>query len=335
MVLFNHTGSRGFLLFTVSRESPLYMLYLSLGILTTAAVPLFFMISGALLLGKEEDYPHLLKRFVKYVLVLLVISLVYYFYQFRASSAPFHFSIKEYLVNNYVGPASVALWYLYVYLAFILMLPFLRSMARGLDNLGFQWLILTYAFISLLPAFDYLVFRGKYSHYSLFQFFISTQYCFYPLLGFYLEHRLKADAFSNRNFLILTAASVLAILCTALFTHWKCSITNDWGGDNSQSFFRTLIFIPAFTIYFGVKRFFERHPPGERTGRLLSSVGGAAFGLFLLERICRAETEAVFLLLSRFMPTLIACWLWIFVACTIGIIATLLLKRIKIFAKFL
>ena len=53
MVLFNHTGTSGFVLFTVTQRSALYPFYLFNAILIKIAVPLFFMISGVLLLGKN------------------------------------------------------------------------------------------------------------------------------------------------------------------------------------------------------------------------------------------------------------------------------------------
>lgn len=52
MVLFNHTGTNGFVLFTIARESKLYIFYLFFAIFIKMAVPLFFMISGALLLPR-------------------------------------------------------------------------------------------------------------------------------------------------------------------------------------------------------------------------------------------------------------------------------------------
>lgn len=41
LVVFNHTGTRGFLLFTVAQQSPLYGLYSFLSIADKMAVPIF------------------------------------------------------------------------------------------------------------------------------------------------------------------------------------------------------------------------------------------------------------------------------------------------------
>ena len=56
MVLFNHTGSKGFAIFTtVAPQSVSYWIYLFGAIFIKIAVPIFFMISGALLLERENE----------------------------------------------------------------------------------------------------------------------------------------------------------------------------------------------------------------------------------------------------------------------------------------
>ena len=53
LVLYNHTGERGFTRYETA-QGPAQGAFLALAVLDTIAVPLFFMISGALLLGREE-----------------------------------------------------------------------------------------------------------------------------------------------------------------------------------------------------------------------------------------------------------------------------------------
>lgn len=54
MVLFHHTDTNGYLLYTVSRESIWYWAYLFNAVFINIAVPLFLMSTGALLINKEE-----------------------------------------------------------------------------------------------------------------------------------------------------------------------------------------------------------------------------------------------------------------------------------------
>ena len=58
LVLFNHTGVNGYALYMVRRGAALFPFYLFNAILIKVAVPLFLMVSGALLLEKEESTSH-------------------------------------------------------------------------------------------------------------------------------------------------------------------------------------------------------------------------------------------------------------------------------------
>lgn len=81
-VIYNHTAGNGFLLF-VDSEQPqwLYPINLFISQIDKIAVPIFFMISGSLLLGKNEPISVILKkRVLRMCLVLIGISLFYLFY---------------------------------------------------------------------------------------------------------------------------------------------------------------------------------------------------------------------------------------------------------------
>ena len=73
LVIFNHVP--GFYLF----QSEPRILYVSISVITKIAVPIFFMISGALLLKKNESYCLVIhKRFIPYLIRLICFTGVYY-----------------------------------------------------------------------------------------------------------------------------------------------------------------------------------------------------------------------------------------------------------------
>ena len=89
-VIFNHTGAigGGFELFI---DQPLgslrYWLYLLISICCKFAVPIFFMISGALLLARNEPIKVVLKkRLLPICIALLVFSFGYYLGELWARS---------------------------------------------------------------------------------------------------------------------------------------------------------------------------------------------------------------------------------------------------------
>ena len=62
LVVFNHTKEKGFDLYRYTDSAVIYYAGYSLSILCKVAVPLFFMISGALLIGREESIRDLFKK---------------------------------------------------------------------------------------------------------------------------------------------------------------------------------------------------------------------------------------------------------------------------------
>ena len=93
LVVFNHTGTMGFLLYSVTDNPVTYPLYLFLSILSKIGVPLFFMVSGALLIARDESTRTLYcRRVVRIVFVILAFSLVQYFYSLHLSGEAFSLS---------------------------------------------------------------------------------------------------------------------------------------------------------------------------------------------------------------------------------------------------
>lgn len=147
-VIFNHTGHNGYLLFT-QREigSMQYWVYIFASIFCLFSVPLYFMISGALLLEREESIRKVLKRIVRFIIVLFFISVVYYLVD--VITGRIAFSFLGFWKQIYTSQVSTHLWFLYAYIVFLLCIPFLRAIVRNLDEkyyiyLFFGWFIMVY-----------------------------------------------------------------------------------------------------------------------------------------------------------------------------------------------
>lgn len=328
MVLFNHTKTDGYVLFTVARSSRLYPLYLFNAIFIKIAVPLFFMMSGALLLGREESYRDLLtKRFFKYMVILLVGSAIAYIYDCLRIN-PQELSLIQFIEKVYTTNISVAYWYLYAYLAYILLIPLIRKMAKFMTSAEYKWMLLMLGLIRCFSIIDFLIWKGKKTYNSSFYFFITTNYVFYPLMGYYIDQRMKKEEFTKKKALILIAASIIAITVSCIMTHYKSTLYDEWTEGSCQTFFNTLIFLPTIAVYYLVKMWFMNHNLSNRVCNTITTIGGTTFGIYLIEQICRNETKFIFNWLKPYIHTLPACWIWILFACMVGSISTLLIKQI-------
>lgn len=292
------------------------------------------MISGALLLNRDEPIIKIVKgRVMKYAIVLLVSSAIAYIYKCLRMS-PQEMSLYSFIRTLYGHQHVTALWYLYAYLSYLLMLPFLRKMAKNMTNKEFIWMFLMYGAMNMLSILDFLLSKGTGGHNESFSFFITTNYVFYPLMGYFIEHRLTEKDFNLKILSGMVFLSFAAIVICCILSQYRSTLLDVWDEENCQTFFNTLIFIPTITVYYAAKMWFMYHGISPKIRCVLSTLGDTTFGLYLIEYLCRFETKPIFNILKPIVHTLPACWIWISVACALGMTITYLVKKIPGMNKF-
>ena len=332
LVLFMHTNAYGFVLFTQRRDSVLYPVYLTASVLTKVAVPLFFMTSGALLLKREEEIKQILKkRFLRYLISLLVFSSIVYLYKFARGRGDL--SLSSFAVGVYEGKIDIHFWYLYMYLSYILTLPFLRILAKNMRPREYRWLFILYIIISCKPIFEFFVCDGKASLSHNINLFTSLNYVAYPLIGYFIDNAEVEE----KNVVKWIALGALSVAITALLTHCKCVVTTSWDESSCQTFYTSLIIIPAGSIFYTSKWLFVRFGDriNERTKQLIAALGGLTFGIYLLEYVYRDMTMRIFFLMEPFVGSFIACVIWILISCIYGGAVTYTLKNIPLIKELL
>ncbi len=335
-VLFNHTDEDGFWLFCLSEGSPLYFVYLVLSIACKVAVPLFFMASGALLLGKNESIGTLYKkRVLRFAVILVIISVVYaIYYHFRLGTP---MSVGEFFRELYSSNLSVALWFLYAYLGILIMLPLLRRLAQNMKTHEYVYLAaLSLVFIGILPILEYRFSLNEVTINSNLRgaLFVAAYVVFF-LMGYFFEHVLPEKYFTTRNAVIGIVLSVICIAVCCYMTWFRAGLIGPVVGDASEMFHDSLIAIPTYTLFFCSKLLFMKREVSLRWKQFICVAGSTTFGIFLLEGILREETRPIFDALQPIIKTMPACVVWIFVACVIGGVATFFIKKIPVIGKFI
>ena len=306
-VIFNHTGDRGYMLFAERTDSPLYWLYLLTSVLCKVAVPLFFMISGALLLPREESLGRLFsKRVLRMTAVLALISVPYYLWLHRSEGL----SLSSFLTYIYGNSASTSLWYLYSYIALLLMMPFLRSMVRSMTQGDFLYLIAGYlVMVGVVPCAEYCLWGGYKTIHSSFQpVLFLTQNVFFALLGYYVEHRAGWSQSGKKLIVPGAALNVLCLGVTVLMTH-RLILSGEKDVEQLERFFNCFICIPTVTVYAAAK-YAGGRIRSRRARGVLTALGGAVFGVYLIEKFGRALTSFVYVLLAPLVGSFAASLLW-------------------------
>ncbi|MDE6214340.1 MAG: acyltransferase family protein, partial [Lachnospiraceae bacterium] len=117
-------------------------------------VPLFFMVSGALLLEKQENIVTVLKKRISRVCLVILLFELGIFIECRlyalAQGRDYEFTVKRFIYGVFARELDEtgAYWYLYAYLGFLCLLPLLQKLAKQMSRSDF-YTLLTLHFVFL------------------------------------------------------------------------------------------------------------------------------------------------------------------------------------------
>lgn len=340
-VIFNHTGNHAYFLFSLyPMHSVQFWLYLFPSVFCTFSVPLFFMITGALLLNREpEPLKDLWKhRVLKMILVLLFWSMLYYFVSVCRGTR--RFSIKEFAAVLYDRNWNYSFWYLYAYIPMLISLPLLQKFAKGLSNKDYIYMIALFAaFSSLLPTMQYLLWQDQHNLNENFRLgWVCTNTLFYPCLGYFLQHRAR-NFWNKRRLVILWTVNIAAILTASYMTYLKAKATGVCDEANSEAFHSTFVAVNCVSIFASCQYFSQHVKLSEPIRKMILSVGSCTFGIYLLHLLFM-EIPEVRILLDVFrnqwnLNAMVSGLLYCVCIFLMGYLTTLLMKRIPLIRKLI
>ena len=334
MVLYNHTGLSGYSMYRVVLNQPWHWLILAHSLLIRMAVPLFFMCSGALLLGREESYSEVFfHRFLRFAVMLVVASFIVYALNNRGVNSIASFisilnwnTARDFFIRLYTNDISYTFWYLYSYLGYMLMLPLIRKIAVNMKRIDFIWIIVAFTITQIIPITDYMVFHGEASLTKEISFFVKTKYVIYPLIGYYVEHKIEKERLSPETLVGLICLSVLTIGVSLILVDWSYEATGSWTDYIPECCLNALTIIPTLTVYWGMKIIAPNSDAHPRFAKVVSIIADCTFGVYLFELLLRLHTLFIADFLKPRVGTFWAAWLQMLCACAIGVALTFIWK---------
>lgn len=342
LVIFNHIP--GYTLYqTIGGSSRFLCMFLTM--LTRINVPIFFMISGTLLLGRQEDYRTVLKKRVTRVMILIAFAeIAYYFCNLyklnRIQNKPTPFDVGFLVRGVFSGAAGpTAYWYFYAYLGFVLMLPLLRRIAQGLNKQDFFVLLsLHFLISSFLPILNLVLSMFNiegFTLYSKFEVVLATKSAlFYPLIGYYIDQKVDVSALSAK---FLRLLSILALIGIAV----SCACTDYQGiteGKYTQDYVMLFDYITAIAVFLMIKRLLLVGAPAiskGRIGQVLCFFGSLTLGIYMFDPILRVLLLKYSSFSKHELSTLGTSFVWIVKSMAIGGCLTFLLRLIPGVKKIL
>ena len=277
-VIFNHTS--GFVEFT-NVDGIRQMIFMYISVITKFAVPAFFMISGYMLLGKEESIIDTYKKRVLRVMFSLIAFSIMGYCKIIAPIAGYSYKriIKGILSNNIDG--CYPYWYLYSYLAFLIMLPFIRGIAKSIRDKEYIYMIFLHFVLKTCVCILCSVTDAEIT--PRFNAAIVTEACiFYPLVGYWLGN--FDIRIVNRKIIILF--SVICNICIGL----SMLFTKYMGFQEealSTGYVSLFDYVVAIFIFILLKKLLDN----RNIPLIIDSIskwGEMTYGIYLLDPILRS-----------------------------------------------
>lgn len=294
-VICNHLGDCGIYPSSHQSEWQAAVTYLYL-FLIKMAVPFFFMISGALLIPKEENFQTFFTkrvlRAVGIMFVFFVVQMAYYMAGgYYANAMQVGIFFLRFVFNDF--SFAIVSWFLYTYFTLILLLPLIRKLAVNCNHHHFYYLMaIQVIFCALFPSLYTFIF-GKVTVFytsgctTTFPVPFSVMYgIFYMLLGYFLESRIGLP--DNKTLLKWLfagiAMTVIPVLIFVYYVHTDC-----WKID-----LLAYLSVPTFSIYLALRRFFSEIQLPIIVKKLIAFLGSTVFMVMVTENIFRDCLHDIF-----------------------------------------
>lgn len=338
-VIFNHL--KGYVLF-MNSSGIKQAFYMVISIITKINVPLFFMVSGALLLEKQDDIATVLKKRVSRICLVILIFELGIYTECRlyamAQGRDYEFTVKRFVYGVFAKnlDETGAYWYLYAYLGFLLLLPFLQKIAKQMSRSEFYALLGLHFFLfSLLPICNLFLRLTGIESLSIAEEFsvplASTAAFFYPLTGYYLDHKIDIRELSGQKRAGIGVAALAGLFLSCLCVYLDGAV--------EENYIFLFDYLLAMTVFLLVKYVVTVRFPVLSEGRISAAVcfvGSLTFGIYLLDHYFKLILYNSYEMFAEgFLPSVIASFGWCVISMLLGGVITCILKKLPLFRKIL
>lgn len=214
-----------------------------------AAVPVFFMISGSLLLNKPYNFKNLFKKIIKLIIFLLIWSVIYKVILLpddQKNLSGLITSIKEILYGN----TQSHLWFIYAIIGLYLITPILYKFVHNSKSNEILYAIIVIFIVDnlyeLFLQFNKLTFITN--NIAKIKSGYSFGYIGYFLLGYYLR---KINIEKVKRFIIYISGFLCAII--TVFLVIRDCVTNQMLLERYWSYTMPLMVIYSSACYIFIK----------------------------------------------------------------------------------
>ncbi len=326
LVIVNHTNSDVFQ--SVTPESGTWWLSIVWYALCKVAVPVFVMVSGAVLLDREDSYRKCFARFGRIVGALLVFSYLYFFHDAWVHFGLWPRAVRLDILLKQIWTFEVAdsFWYLYYYAGLMLALPILQRLSCAMTDRDAWYLIgLSLGLGAGWPLIAHFVPALALPEYFDVPLMSTTVGLFFA--GWHLR-KIERPLHIMPWLMGLIASVLLSVVLLHTEFIRMDGTGKYWAFMDDRMQSSLLVVTGAVSTFLLIRCLFDR-PLSKHSQLIWTELGGCAFGIYLLQQWVIEQTEfRLFVPLCNVIPAFPAVILWESVVFLICLIAAMILRRI-------
>lgn len=269
---------------------------------------------------------------LRFAIVLIAITIIYYVYDIIFNGlTPSVFDFVNKLYNTGIREL---MWFLYNYISFLIMLPILRKLVKGLKSVDYECIIIINLIVgSVIPIIQFIVGKGELSlNSSLSPVLFTTRNVFFALIGYYFEHVFSYENFKAKNKRLIIF-SVVGIVISEIMTIYEHSVNSKCGIDSNLGFTGTFSSVLAIALFVFIKKWISERQISEKCANVISTIGQCTFGIYLFEAMIREKTLFIFLVLQKNIKVIPASFVWVTLCYIIGLGITYILRKVPYVKK--
>lgn len=325
-VILCHTENAGIHHYTETANSLNFWIGIFLASVSQCCIPLFFMITGAVLLNREESIAYVYKhRVLKIAIVTVLASLMQYLWMYRGHWDSME--LKGFMRLLYEGDTVAPLWFLSAYLSLMMVLPFLQRLVKVIpDNRWFLYLILLWCLLNdLLTVPEHYL---GWNHTQL-DLPILEASVLASLMGYFVEHRSEGLFLKKKNIFILIGISGML---AALSMYVNYTTLSESRYVTMGNLFAIVYALTVFVIVRYICHFWKMPRLLEKA---VCFAGAGTFGTYLIEIQLRDFFFPIYVALGPKIHAYPAAFVWVGVCVLVGILLANLFKRIPVVGKLI
>lgn len=325
LVIVNHTNSEVFL-----NMEPCLTWALSVGYFyfSKIAVPIFIMISGALLFRKEYTYRELFSKILKTLAVLVIFSFYVYV---EIGQNPIN--LIDFMNSLIEAPVIMSYWYLYLMLGMYMILPFLYKIIHAMKKADWKYFFVVWFFFSgicpILVRYEIIPTITFW-----FDLQIMSDFIGYLFVGYYITHMKVSRALLKKMMIACTIVVPCIIAISIMSSLYELHMWNQLYLMLDNVYYATTA-TSSILIFFCIHHYFKDKSFDGFFGKALRGISSTTFGIYVLHMIYFYKLMYVrydLLYFNNQLVSVILFEIFLFAICSL---AAFCLKKVPVFKQIL